>query len=99
MGVLLIGSTSRGMATYRSDIDLLVVLKDGDLHFGRVQNLRDHLDHALADVADTPLPIHANFVLPSVIDTKEPAMQRALLSAIILWDPSLELYRQLKRTQ
>ena len=47
--ILLIGSCSRGQATYRSDIDLLVILKEGPLTYTRVRQLRDIFESELLD--------------------------------------------------
>jgi predicted nucleotidyltransferase len=80
--VLVIGSVSRGEATYRSDIDLLFILREGPLNYSRVQDLRDRLEHqVLEKVSERALPVQAQFVLPSVRETREPAMRSALKAA------------------
>lgn len=83
--VLLIGSCASGTATYRSDIDLLFVLKSGSLNYSRVKKLRDILEQSLGKSAEHPLRCQANFVLHSVYDTQEPAMKRALQEATLLY--------------
>lgn len=84
--VLLIGSASRGAATYRSDLDLLVVLREGPLQFERVRSLRDQFEREWLQHIQSPLPFQVNFVLPSVRSTQEPAMRDALTKAIMLID-------------
>ncbi len=84
-GVLLTGSCSRGEATYRSDIDLLVVLKAGPLNYERVQKLRDCADRAFeSDQASLVLKLEIHFVLPSVFETQEPAMIEAIRLSQVL---------------
>jgi predicted nucleotidyltransferase len=83
--VLLIGSASRGEATYRSDLDVLVVLRAGPLTFSRVQELRDLLDReTLGNLQDSPLEFQVQFALASVFHSEEPAMREALKHARVL---------------
>lgn len=98
MGCLLIGSCSRGEATYRSDIDLLIVLCEGPLTYSRVRDLRDRFDEKWAASQGTsPLHCELHFVLRSVFETKEPAMRKALLTAISLIDKMGALKNELHR--
>jgi predicted nucleotidyltransferase len=91
-GILLSGSCARGEATYRSDIDLLIILENGPLNYSRVQQIRDNIEQGLiaqskADLLDAPLPVQITVVLDSVFSTSEPAMRDALKSALILVNP------------
>lgn len=87
--VLLIGSCSIGEATFRSDIDLLVVLRNGPLHYGRVKEIRDRIEEAvLSEFLLKPLPIQLTVVLRSVFDTTEPAMLKALQLSQTLFECS-----------
>jgi len=85
LGVLLIGSASRGEATYRSDVDLLFVLKEAPLNYQRTVSLKRQIEPSLRQ---EPLPVQLQFVLPSVFETTERAMREALARAIILIDPT-----------
>ncbi len=49
LGVLLTGSCARGEATYRSDIDFLVILRDPPLNYSRVTKLRAALIQSLRE--------------------------------------------------
>src|ERR1700733_10849189 len=82
LGVMLTGSCSSGQATYRSDVDLLVILRDGPLNFGRVREIRDTIEMGYrkqnrAEFLNDPLPIQITVVLKSVFSTSEPAMKEA----------------------
>ena len=62
--VLLVGSCSRGEATYRSYVDLLVILRNGPLNYRRVCRLRDRFDHeVLVNSQRHCLPVEVQFVL------------------------------------
>ncbi len=93
-GCLLIGSCSRGAATFRSDIDLLFILKSPPLDYERVSKLRDGLEKQWDQ---DPLPIQCTFVLENVFSTSEPAMQQALKSAWVLWDVEGRIQRGLEK--
>jgi predicted nucleotidyltransferase len=57
LGIVLTGSAARGMATERSDVDVLVVLTD-DAAEGRTTSRSRHIDEipqTLADLEDVPL--------------------------------------------
>ncbi len=90
-GVLLIGSCSRGTATYRSDIDLLFVLSaSSELTYGFVKKIRDDFEEG----EETPLPVQVTVVRETVFDTDEPAMKQALRESEVLADLSGELDRK-----
>ena len=92
--LLLIGSCSTGQATYRSDVDLLVILRDPPLTYDRVQKLRDLFD--TLGMPELPLPVQIQFILPTAFETKEPAMATALKMAIALWEkPGFNFQRRL----
>ena len=87
-GVLLTGSASRGEATYRSDLDLLVVLRQPPLSYERVVALRRRIEEAMPEGAlERPLAADIHFILPSAFATEEKAMSAALNNAVILLDP------------
>ena len=95
-GVLLTGSCSRGSATYRSDVDLLVILQAGPLKFSRVSALRDAIETAIPiETLSSPLRVEFHFVLGSVFETSEPAMREALAAAETLVDLDGNLRRSL----
>ncbi len=90
-GILLIGSCSRGEATYRSDIDLLLILNEAQLKYDRVQEIRNSVElhfqrMGCQELLETPLPVQLTVVLKSVFTTQEPAMIEALQRAIVLWE-------------
>ncbi len=87
-GIFLVGSCSEGKATYRSDLDLLVVLKNPPLKYGRVVDLREKIEAKMPLAAlSEPLACEFHFVLPDVADTSEPAMMDSISKATILIDP------------
>ncbi len=94
--IYLVGSCSRSTATYRSDIDLLVVLNVKKLTFTTVQAIRDEFENYFetighANLLVLPLPIQITVVLDSVFATTEPAMLQALEKALPLFDPKNRL--------
>lgn len=97
LGVLLMGSCARGQATYRSDIDCLIVLKYAPLTFARIKELREALEkHFRPSLLHRPLQCEFHFVLPGVFKTKEPAMRQGLMQSINLLDPEGALKKGLK---
>jgi hypothetical protein len=82
MGALLVGSCASGKATYRSDVDVLVILKAAPLIYSRICALRDRFDQAWQKTG--PLDCHLNFVLTNVFETSDPAMKHALHGAVTL---------------
>ncbi len=100
VGALLIGSCSSGTATYRSDIDILVVLKEGRLTYDRVKNIRDQFESHFQGIGkeellNKPLPVEITVVMSSVFSTIEPAMKGALSIAHILYDPDRCLLKKI----
>ena len=92
LSVLLLGSCSRGTATYRSDIDILVVIDGEILNYGVVIANRDWIEaefekKAQLSTLTQPLEVQFTIVLKSVFNTSEPAMRDALSHAIVLADP------------
>lgn len=104
-GVLLTGSCSRGEATYRSDVDLLFVVRDSSLiKFSEVQKNRDKLENFLnrmgkSTLLNKPLELQSIFVSLDVFETEEPAMSEALSKAIIFVDVSGEIMKALKQRE
>lgn len=91
IALLLIGSCARGTATYRSDIDLLIVARDCHLDYGRVVEWRNRIEGVLeTNAVETVLPCQFTFVLSSVRTTSEPAMRQALAKSIVLYSINSE---------
>ena len=97
LGVLLIGSCSTGQASYLSDIDLLIVLREGPLKYGRVCAFREQWDRVLLKKGSLSLPVHTNYILPEAFQTHEPAMRKALRNAMIILDPEKILVHKLEK--
>lgn len=102
LGVLLIGSCSKGEATYRSDVDLLIISKIPKLTYEYVKTLRtslekDFIESGHSDLLQKPLEVQMTIVQESVFLTIEPAMQDALRHAIILRDETHTIASKLKR--
>ena len=100
-GVALIGSCSIGQATYRSDVDLLVIVGAQQLTYSDVVKMRDEVENhfeskGFAELCSNPLPIQVTVVLESVFLTEEPAMRDALKTAIPLFDPNGQLLKHQK---
>ncbi|MCM2322689.1 MAG: nucleotidyltransferase domain-containing protein [Oligoflexia bacterium] len=102
-GALLTGSCSTGKATYRSDIDILVLLAEGPLNYARTRSVRDRLEATFKDAGrlellEKPLEVQFTVVLESVFATREPAMRAALRSAHLLSDAA-GIQQKLKKLQ
>lgn len=87
VALILIGSASEGQATYRSDLDFLVIVSpDRPLNYGQVVAWRDELERLLAKKGvDSTLPCQFNFVKDSVRHSVEPAMRQALAGGLVLF--------------
>ncbi len=97
-GVLLTGSCSQGKATYRSDIDFLVILKHPPLTYSRVCQLRDQIESKMSsERTQSPLGCEFHFVLMDVFSTREPAMAQSLLDSVIFIDPNRKLKESLTK--
>ena len=85
-GAMVIGSVAEGRARDASDIDLLLVLRNGTPR---------RADYAWWDAAVAPrlasddgrFPVSPLLVGRSALTTVEPNLRRALQSGIPLWDP------------
>lgn len=104
-GIVLTGSCSRGEATYRSDVDLLVILGlgPGALNYSVTREIRDsiesHFKRLDADeLLRQPLPVEVTVVLESVFETQEPAMLDALNKCLLIQDYSGKLKDRLAPT-
>ncbi|MGE0525800.1 MAG: nucleotidyltransferase domain-containing protein [Bdellovibrionales bacterium] len=95
LGVLLIGSCARGTATYRSDVDLLVILDQRAFKAHDVRAVQELLENQLQAHND-PLPLQFVVVGKSVFQTQEPAMMGNLRDSLILYDPQRLLQSRLK---
>lgn len=83
---MVIGSVALGRARDASDIDLLLVLREGS------PRRSDYAwwDEAVAptlDLADAPFPVQPLFVSRASLHTEEPQLRAALQSGRPLWDP------------
>lgn len=84
--VLLFGSCARGSATYRSDVDLLVILCGSQLTYSKVQEIRDWCEKNIeAKLTQKPLPLQITVVLECVFRTTEPGMKQALQEALYIY--------------
>jgi predicted nucleotidyltransferase len=91
VGIILYGSVARGHATYRSDVDLLVIIRQDTLTYSDVQLVRDLIEAhfnqlGLSEILEAPLPVQLTVVRDSVFNSTEPDLQEALLSGIIFLD-------------
>lgn len=91
LGAILFGSCCRGEATYRSDIDILLIFETMDLNLTVVQKTRDRLEAFFQSqnaeaVLQKPLPVEFQIVLLSVFSTQEPEMLKNLKQGLILSD-------------
>lgn len=91
VGALLFGSCCRGEATYRSDIDILLVFEQISLNFSFVQQTRDAIekhftDRGLGNLLRQPLRVEFQVVRDSVFQTSDPVMKSNLEMGIILVD-------------
>lgn len=91
LGVLLFGSCARGEATYRSDVDILLVFETSHLTYGFVQSARDNVEKHFRNsgkelALSKPLPVQTTVVASSVFATNEPGMTQALTESLLLFD-------------
>lgn len=82
--VLLTGSCARGEATWRSDVDLLVVLRLGPLTYSRVRSVRDAFDARVGALSDRPLPVQVSVMLAETLADPDPGTKLALRDAIAM---------------
>lgn len=102
LGAILFGSCCRGEATYRSDIDILLVFEAMDLNLAVVQKTRDLVEaffiaHNAESTLQKPLPVEFQVVLFSVFSTQEPEMLKNLKQGIILSDKQGLLKKEQER--
>jgi predicted nucleotidyltransferase len=98
VALLLIGSCAEGTATYRSDIDFLVVMKTSfPLTYSQVVAYRDQIEQAM-NTRQVPecLPCQFTFVLETVRLSDEPAMTAALRKSVTLYATGLPWSAKLK---
>lgn len=91
VGAILFGSCSRGNATYRSDIDIMLIFEQNNLDFKFVQTTRDSVEnhffkHGSSTLLKTPLPVEFQVVRTSVFSSTEEEMKKNLRTGIILTD-------------
>jgi predicted nucleotidyltransferase len=101
VGALLFGSCSRGQATYRSDIDIMLIFAQDDLNFSFVQKTRDQAEwffaaHKMSEALCEPLQVEFQVVRNTIFNSKEPATIENLHHGKILVDPSEQLKRQME---
>ena len=99
--VLLIGSCSVGKATYRSDIDLLIILGEEKITYDKVVLIRNQIEEHFTklgrpDLLSQPLPSQITVVGKSVVSTQEPEMRRAITHSIPIFDDQLFLKKFLE---
>lgn len=93
--ILLIGSCAYGKATYRSDIDLLLVLENEKLSFATTRQKRDAIDALIARSGlKLPLELDIHCILPASLQTKEAGMRQALETSVVLFDSEEETNEQ-----
>lgn len=80
-GFLLTGSCARSDATYRSDIDVLVILDEGELKAERVARLRENLESSMQPGV---LEVQFTFILKTSLNTSEPGLKQALHESALL---------------
>ena len=85
LAVLLVGSVAKGKATYRSDIDLLFILRKPAIKADDSHQIFERFSKNLSD--NSPLPVQIVVVGDSVFQTQEPAMKQNLKESIVLADP------------
>lgn len=91
VGAILFGSCSRGEATYRSDIDIMLIFDQSNLDFKFVQTTRDlveghFLAHNSSKLLSTPLPVEFQVVRVSAFSSTEEEMKKNLHTGIVLVD-------------
>lgn len=84
---MVIGSVARGEAHDRSDMDVLVVLREGLPRRSDYDWWERSVAPRLGALAARPFPVEPLIVGRSALATSEPNLREALASGIRLWDP------------
>lgn len=90
--VILFGSCARGEATYRSDVDLMLVLAEGPLTFARSSALKERVESETESSGiRSALPLQLTCVLSSIDASQDPGTRDALQFSSILFQASQEV--------
>ncbi len=84
---MVIGSVARGEAGDRSDLDVLVVLREGLPRRSDYDWWERAVAPGLGALASAPFPVEPLIVGRPALTTTEPNLRDALASGIRLWDP------------
>ncbi|MGZ3746422.1 MAG: nucleotidyltransferase domain-containing protein [Pseudobdellovibrionaceae bacterium] len=101
LGAILFGSCSRAEATYRSDIDIMLIFDQNNLDFSFVQKTRDRIEnhfsvHKLSHLLNEPLKAEFQVVRFSVFQSKEDEMKNNLKTGLCLVDKFGLLKREME---
>ena len=83
--VLLFGSCAKGTATYRSDIDILVILDTRKLTFKDVQTRRKQLEQENESLFFEPLPVQLSFIKLEALYSNNQITREALREGILIF--------------
>jgi hypothetical protein len=85
--VAVIGSVAEGTARDESDLDLLIVLREGGPCRGDYRWWDEQVAPRLSGGGAERFPVQPVIVARESLDTSEPNLRGALRCAIPLWDP------------
>lgn len=84
---IVIGSVAEGRARDGSDIDVLVVLREGSPRRDDYRWWDAHVAPGLDEEGDRRFPVQPVMIARASLATDEPHLRKALTTAIPLWDP------------
>jgi predicted nucleotidyltransferase len=87
VAAMVIGSVAEGRAGDQSDIDLLLVLREGAPARADYRWWDERVAASLPDRDDARFPVEPLFVGRSALRTNEPHLRNALRSGLPVWDP------------
>lgn len=101
-GAMLFGSCSRREATYRSDIDVMLIFDQDELNFSFVQKTRDSVEsffavNQMSAVLIEPLRVEFQVVRINIFNSKEQATIKNLRQGQLLFDSKGELKKMMEK--
>jgi hypothetical protein len=84
---LVIGSVAEGRARDASDIDVVVVLREGGPRRADYRWWDTHVGPGLEEPPDRRFPVQPVIIGRTSLTTVEPHLRAALRTGIVLWDP------------
>jgi hypothetical protein len=91
---MVIGSVAEGRARDRSDLDLVIVLREGEPRRGDYRWWDAEVAPGLDEPDDGRFPVQPLIIARASLGTTEPHLRQALATGLPLWDPERVLRDQ-----